>query len=51
MFMKIFSGFFAAYWFVLAICAFCGMDLSNFTIGCGLLVASIGTLQDFFREF
>ena len=50
MFTKILSGFFAGYWFILAICVFCGLEISNFTIGCGLLVASIEMLSDVLRE-
>lgn len=48
MFMNFLYGFFAVYWLVLAICAFCGVELSNFTIGCGLLIASLGMLHNCF---
>ena len=51
MLMKIFYGFFTIYWLVLAIVAFCGVELSNVTIGCGLLGASLGMLQNLFRSF
>lgn len=40
--MKFLNWFFAAYWAVLAVLAFCGIEFSSFTIGCGFGIAAIG---------
>ena len=42
--MKWFNIFFAIYWAVLAITAWCGYAPSNFSIGCGFLCAAVGFL-------
>ena len=44
--MKWVSIFFGFYWLGMAIAAWCGCPPSNFSIGCGFMVAAIGMFSD-----
>lgn len=46
--MKAVSIIFSVYWAVLAITSWCGYPPSNFSVGCGFMVAAIGMASDAF---